>query len=53
MNPDFTKIDFNEHIQKPTFEQWKKKIEQEYNLKYEELIGRTLENIDIKPTIYV
>jgi methylmalonyl-CoA mutase len=46
---DLSKIDLNKKGKKVSFEEWKKEIEKETGKPFEELLWRTMEQIDVKP----
>lgn len=47
--PDFANMDFNSAKPNADKAAWAKKIEQEFNAKFEDMLVKSLENIDIKP----
>jgi len=48
-NPDFTKIDFDRAVPAADFPSWKKQLEKEAGCSYEELVWKTMEQIDVQP----
>jgi methylmalonyl-CoA mutase len=46
---DLSKIDLNKKGKKVSFEEWEKEIEKETGKPFEELLWRTMEQIDVKP----
>lgn len=51
-NPDFSKIDFKKEYGNSSFETWKANIEKNTGMKLEQLIEKSMENIDIQPVNY-
>ena len=48
-NPDFSKIDFKANFESQSYEAWKAEIEKNTGMKFEELIEKSMENIDVFP----
>ena len=48
-NPDFSKIDFKANFESQSYEAWKAEIEKNTGMKFEELIEKSMENIDVLP----
>lgn len=49
-DPDFTKIPLDMTPRRPvSFEEWKKKVEEETGKTFDELMRRTMEQIDVRP----
>lgn len=49
-DPDFTKIPLDMTPRRPvSFEEWKKKVEKETGKNFDELMRRTMEQIDVRP----
>lgn len=49
-NPDFTKIPLDMTPRRPvSFDEWKKKVEKETGKTFDELMRRTMEQIDVRP----
>ncbi len=49
-DPDFTKIPLDMTPRRPvSFEEWKKKVEEETRKTFDELMRRTMEQIDVRP----
>lgn len=49
-DPDFTKIPLDMTQRRPvSFEEWKKKVEEETGKTFDELMRRTMEQIDVRP----
>lgn len=49
MNPDFTKIDFEEILPEINYDKWARKVESETGKSINQLSTKSLENINIKP----
>lgn len=47
--PDFTSMEFDVEVPKPSYEEWRKRIEQETGQPLEKLVWWTVEHIDVKP----
>lgn len=52
-NPDFSKIDFKSDFKAESYETWKANIEKNTGMKFEKLIEKSMENIDILPINHV
>ena len=49
-DPDFTKIPLDMTPRRPvSFDEWKKKVEKETGKTFDELMRRTMEQIDVRP----
>ena len=48
-NPDFSKIDFKANFESQSYEAWKAEVEKNTGMKFEELIEKSMENIDVLP----
>ncbi len=46
---DFTQLPFREETERPDYQTWKKQLEDEAGVSFEELCTRTMEQIDLKP----
>lgn len=50
--PEFNKIDFTPEYHKTSFEEWKNNIEKNTGMKFDKLVEKSMENIDISPINY-